>query len=58
MSIADNVPNRIEYQIEIHHASSQRTLYVLLDVDGSLPRRLSTPTRDPYCSNPPDDFDD
>ena len=32
--------------------------YVLLDVDGSLPRRLSTPTRDPYCSNPPDDFDD
>ena len=32
--------------------------YVLLDVDGTLPRRLSTPTRDPYCSNPPDDFDD
>jgi hypothetical protein len=32
--------------------------YVLLDVDGSLPRRLSTPTRDPYCRNPPDDFDD
>jgi hypothetical protein len=32
--------------------------YVLLDVDGTLPRRLSTPTREPYCSNPPDDFDD
>ena len=32
--------------------------YVLLDVDGTLPRRISTPTRDPYCSNPPDDFDD
>ena len=25
MSIGDNVPKRIEYQIEIHHASSQRT---------------------------------
>jgi hypothetical protein len=27
--------------------------YVLLDVDGTLPRRLSTPMRDPSCSNPP-----
>jgi hypothetical protein len=32
--------------------------YTQLDVDGTLPRRLSTPMRDPYCSNPPDDFDD
>jgi hypothetical protein len=32
--------------------------YVLLDVDGTMPRILSTPARDPFNNNPIDDFDD
>ena len=31
--------------------------YTLLDVDGSLPRSMSTPSRDRLSGNPVDDFD-
>jgi len=32
--------------------------YTLLDVDGTLPRAMSTPSRDRLSGNPVDDFDD
>ena len=32
--------------------------YTLLDVDGTLPRSMSTPSRDRLSGNPVDDFDD
>ena len=33
-------------------------LHTLLDVDGTLPRSISTPSRDRLSGNPMDDFDD
>ena len=42
---------RLYYRIGAH-------LHTLLDVDGTLPRSISTPSRDRFSGNLEDDFDD
>jgi hypothetical protein len=46
---------RLYYRIGAH---LHRYKYTLLDVDGTLPRSMSTPSRDRLRGNPVDDFDD
>ena len=45
---------RLYYRIGAH----LQIRYTLLDVDGTLPRSISTPSRDHLSGNPVDDFDD